>query len=86
MDILSIRDDFPVHVGNAVLQQSKLHFLRFVYFLWEHVVPGSIKLVYCDTDSIGKLYYIKIKIYIMYICRYVYMYIYPYIYMYIYVY
>jgi len=54
MDHLSITDDFPVHVGNAVLQQSKLHFLKFVFFLWEHVIPGSMRLVYCDTDSIGK--------------------------------
>ena len=49
-----IDDKFPMHVGNAVLQHSKLHFLRFVYFLWEHVTPGSMRLVYCDTDSIGK--------------------------------
>ena len=50
-----VDDSFPVHIGNAVLQHSKLHFLRFVYFLHKYLVPGSIRLVYCDTDSIGKL-------------------------------
>lgn len=48
-----IEDKFPVHVGNAVLQYSKLHFLKFVYFLHFHLVEGSFRLVYCDTDSIA---------------------------------
>lgn len=53
MDKKTIEDKFPVHLGNAVLQYSKLHFTRFVYFIWKHLVPGSFRLVYCDTDSIA---------------------------------
>ena len=51
-----IEDSLPVHIGDAVLQHSKAHFLKFVYFLHKFLVPGSIRLVYCDTDSIGNLY------------------------------
>ena len=43
-----VEDSFPIHIGDAVLQHSKLHFLRFVYcVLHKFVVPNSIRLVYC---------------------------------------
>ena len=47
-----IVDQKPVHVGIAILQYSKLHFLKFVYWLHDHLVPGSFVLCYADTDSI----------------------------------
>jgi hypothetical protein len=48
-----IKDDKPVIMAKAILQQSKLHFLRFVYeVLWIHFKPGSIVLNYADTDSL----------------------------------
>ena len=47
-----IIDRKPVHVGIAILQHSKLHFLRFIYWLNAHLVPGSFVLCYADTDSI----------------------------------
>ena len=47
-------DDKPLAMGVAILQHSKLLFLRFVYdVLWKFIKPGSIKLNYCDTDSLA---------------------------------
>ena len=47
-------DDKPLAMGVAILQHSKLLFLRFVYeVLWEFCEPGSLKLNYCDTDSLA---------------------------------
>ena len=40
-------------VGNTILQLSKLHFLRFIWFLKDHLTEGSYRLVYADTDSIA---------------------------------
>ena len=37
----SIEDSFPMHVGNAVLQHSKLHFLRYVTVLSIHLCGSS---------------------------------------------
>ena len=48
-----ISDDKPVMIGQAILQYSKLHLLKFAYFLYYHLKPGSFRLVYCDTDSLG---------------------------------
>ena len=46
-------DDKPLTMGVAILQHSKLLFLKFVYeVLWEFVEPGAIKLNYADTDSL----------------------------------
>ena len=45
-DISTIKDRKPIHVGLAILQQSKLLLLRFVDFLKEFLVPGSYSLVY----------------------------------------
>ena len=47
-----IIDRKPVHVGIAILQPSKLHFLRFVYWIHDHLVPGSFVLCYADTDRL----------------------------------
>ena len=47
----TIYDDKPVHVAVAILQWSKILFLRFMYFLKDHLVPGSFRASYCDTDS-----------------------------------
>ena len=47
-------DDKPLAMGVAILQHSKLLFLRFVYeVLFEFILPGSLKLNYCDTDSLA---------------------------------
>ena len=42
----SQKDDKLVQVGAAVLQMSKLLLLKFIYFLEEHLVPGSFKILY----------------------------------------
>ncbi|CAG5083743.1 Oidioi.mRNA.OKI2018_I69.PAR.g10449.t1.cds [Oikopleura dioica] len=53
-DKLRIKDDKPTVLGVAILQNSKLHFLSFVYnFLHKYLRPGSYKLNYCDTDSLA---------------------------------
>lgn len=51
---MKIKDDKPTVVGVAILQHSKLHFLKFVYnFLHKFLKPGSYKLNYADTDSLA---------------------------------
>ena len=45
-------DDKPVHIGVAILQWSKLLFLRFMEFLKEHLEVGSYQTCYTDTDSL----------------------------------
>lgn len=53
MDPRKIIDDKPITMAVAILQQSKLLFLMFVYdILWTYLVPGSFKLNYADTDSL----------------------------------
>ncbi|CAG5091485.1 Oidioi.mRNA.OKI2018_I69.PAR.g13071.t1.cds [Oikopleura dioica] len=53
-DKMKIKDDKPTVMGVAILQNSKLHFLTFVYnFLHKYLKPGSYKLNYCDTDSLA---------------------------------
>ena len=48
-----IVDNKPIAMAVKILQDSKLHFLKFIYdVLWKFVKPGSLKLSYCDTDSI----------------------------------
>ena len=34
MDKMAVTDQFPVHVGNAVLQYSKLHFIRYDIYIY----------------------------------------------------
>ena len=47
----TIEDSKPVHIGVAILQWSKLLFLRFMFDLFKHMEPGSFRCVYSDTDS-----------------------------------
>ena len=54
----SIVDDKPIVMAAAILDNSKLHFLKFIYeVVYRYFIPGAFKLVYADTDSIciGKL-------------------------------
>ena len=49
----TITDDKPIHMSAAILSNSKLHFLKFIYeFVYVFFIPGSFVLSYCDTDSI----------------------------------
>ena len=32
--------------------------IRFIYFLHDHLKIGSFRLIYCDTDSIGKILFL----------------------------
>ena len=47
-----IHDDKPCHFSLAILQWSKVLFLRFMYFILDHLQPGSFRNAYADTDSI----------------------------------
>ena len=47
----SITDKIPVHVALFILQLSKLHMLKFLDFMYEHLVEGSFRVLYMDTDS-----------------------------------
>ena len=47
-----VRIEQPVHVALAILHESKLLLLKFIYWLHEHLRPNSYSLVYADTDSI----------------------------------
>ena len=50
----TVYDDKPVSMAAAILSNSKLHFMRFIYLVvFKFFRPGSFKLVYCDTDSIA---------------------------------
>ena len=49
-----LKDDKPVPMAAAILSNSKLHFLKFIYeVVYKYFIPGSFKLAYCDTDSIA---------------------------------
>ena len=48
-----IKDSKPVHVGVAILQWSKVLFIRFMYWLEEHLEDGAFKTCYADTDSMA---------------------------------
>ena len=49
-----IKDDKPVTMAAAILSNSKLHFLKFIYeVVYRYFIPGAFKLCYCDTDSIA---------------------------------
>ena len=49
----TIKDSKPVHVGVAILQWSKVLFIRFMYWLEEHLEEGAFKTCYADTDSMA---------------------------------
>ena len=48
------KDDKLSHVGHSVLQLSKLLLLRFVYFLEEHLIRDSFKILYLG-ESYSKI-------------------------------
>ena len=48
-----VEDDRPSHIGVSILQWSKYLFVDFMYFLERHLVDGSFKTVYADTDSMA---------------------------------
>ena len=47
----SATDNKPVHVSVAILQHAKILFLEFMWFLFDHLEPGSFRTVYAYTDS-----------------------------------
>ena len=49
MDQKKVNDDKLVHVGVAILQESKLMFLKFVQFLREFLLPGSFQPIYAGN-------------------------------------
>ena len=49
----TIKDSKPVHVGVAILQWSKVLFIKFMYWLEEHLEEGAFKTCYADTDSMA---------------------------------
>ena len=53
MNKTKIEDNKPISIGIAILQYSKLRFLQFIYFLEEHLIEGSYRFLYADTDSIA---------------------------------
>ena len=49
-----VYDNKPVPMAAAILANSKLHFLKFIYeVVYRFFIPESFKLCYCDTDSIA---------------------------------
>ena len=59
-----VYDDKPVPMAAAILSNSKLHFLKFIYeVVFKFFEPGSFKLCYCDTDSmaIGKFTFLGLN-------------------------
>ena len=49
-----VYDNKPVPMAAAILSNSKLHFLKFIYeVVFKYFVPDAFKLCYCDTDSIA---------------------------------
>ena len=49
-----VYDNKPVPMAAAILSNSKLHFLKFIYeVVYKYFVPDAFKLCYCDTDSIA---------------------------------
>ena len=49
-----VYDDKPVAMAAAILSNSKLHFLKFIYeVVFRFFKRGAYKLCYCDTDSIA---------------------------------
>ena len=54
MDKKKVYGDKPVAMAAAILSNSKLHFLKFIYqVVFRFFKKGSYKLCYCDTDSIA---------------------------------
>ena len=53
MDKKNIKDSKPVHIGVSILQWSKVLFIKFMYWLEEHLEEGAFKTCYADTDSMA---------------------------------
>ena len=43
---------FTVHVALFILQQSKLHMMKFLDFMYENLEIGSFELLYMDTGKV----------------------------------
>ena len=53
-----VYDDKPVPMAAAILSNSKLHFLKFIYeIVFRFFKIDAFKLCYCDTDSIAIGFY-----------------------------
>ena len=39
-------------IGSLILQASKVHLLKCLYFILSHTCPTKCQFLYCDTDSI----------------------------------
>ena len=49
-----VYENKPIPMACAILSNSKLHFLKFIYeIVFKFFEPGKFKLCYCDTDSIA---------------------------------
>lgn len=48
----TIVDTKPLHYNVCILQWSKILFLKFMFFLKDHLVTGSFRTCYCDTGLI----------------------------------
>lgn len=53
MSKLKIKHDMPLHMGQSVYQNSKLHMLQFFYeFIHKYFDSSKYQLCYTDTDSL----------------------------------
>ena len=43
---MTVKEKYPLHCGNTVLQLSKLIMMKFVVFLDEYLTPGMFELIY----------------------------------------
>lgn len=43
---MDIKEKYPIHCGNTVLQLSKLILMKFVMFLYDFLEPDSFELIY----------------------------------------
>ena len=48
----TISDSVPVHLSLFVYQKSKLHFFKFVKFIWDHLIEGSYTFAYAGKLSL----------------------------------
>ena len=47
----TIKEHYPIHVGNAILHLSKLLLAEFVTFLGKYLVEDSFRLVYTGKNN-----------------------------------
>ena len=60
---MSVKEQYPIHCGNTVLQLSKLILMKFVMFLYEFLEQGKFELIYSGK----KLKYVYNCLYLIYI-------------------